>query len=409
MTGRGTPGHSQTGGQTIMRTVPTLVVLATLAIVAPAGPTASVLLAAPPAPSEQARAAEARERERAAEQRERELERAAEQRERERQRAEEARERARQARERAAEQRRNQNRATQTELVTRTLRLGDAGDLELANIAGDIIVTRREGQEAAVEILKTARARTEEEARELLRAVQVDIVERGTRAEIRTRYPQGEGGRRSWRGGSVTVDLKVAAPAGTRVHARSISGSISATDIRGELALESVSGTVKIANAGRIAAAKSISGSVEIAGASSEGAIEASTASGGVVIRQVKARAIEASSISGNLLLENVDAQRIEAQTVSGDLRIGGALARNGRYELTSHSGSVQAAIAGGPGFEVEATSFSGAVRSDFPLKTRGDQGGPGHRIRALRGTYGDGSAVLELTTFSGSITISKK
>lgn len=408
MTGRAVPGDRQTGEQKIMRTVPTLLVLAAMAILMPGGAAAAPLMLAEtltPALGQSAEEARKREREQAKEARER----AEEQRERERERAEEARERAREARERAADARRTQNRAVQTEVVTRTLRLGASGDLELANIAGDIIVTRGGGQDAAVEIVKTVRARTEDEARELLKSVQVDIVERGSRAEIRARYPHGEGGRRTWRGGSVTVDMKIAAPAGTRVHARSISGSISAKDITGELLLESVSGAVKIANAGRVAAAKSISGSVEISDATSEGAIEASTASGTIALRRVKARSIEVSSISGGLVLDSIVAQRIEAQTVSGDLRVDGPLARNGRYELTSHSGSVQAAITGGPGFDVEATSFSGAVRSDFPLKSQDGPGGPGHRVRALRGTYGDGSAVLELTTFSGSITLSKK
>jgi hypothetical protein len=44
-------------------------------------------------------------------------------------------------------------------------------------------------------------------------------------------------------------------------------------------------------------------------------------------------------------------------------------------------------------------------VHSDFPI----DTAAPRDRSRSLRGVYGDGSAVLEITTFSGSIVINKR
>jgi DUF4097 and DUF4098 domain-containing protein YvlB len=93
---------------------------------------------------------------------------------------------------------------------------------------------------------------------------------------------------------------------------------------------------------------------------------------------------------------------------VSGDVEFAGAFARNGRYELSSHSGSVQAAISGNVGFELEATSFSGSVRSELPLKSQSSGSSRRHQ-QSLEGIYGDGSAILELTTFSGTIVITKR
>ena len=49
----------------------------------------------------------------------------------------------------------------------------------LANVSGDIVVTRGGGNEVSVEIIKTARGRTDDDARELLQLVQVEVVERG--------------------------------------------------------------------------------------------------------------------------------------------------------------------------------------------------------------------------------------
>ena len=302
-----------------------------------------------------------------------------------------------------------EQRDEQTERFTRTLKVGGNGEIMISNIAGNVTVTRGGGSDATLEVVKTARGRSTEDAKELLGLVQIDIVERGGRAEVKTRYPQGDEWRRNNRRNvNVSVTYNLAAPAGTRVSVSSISGNISASDITGDLALESVSGSVRIANGGRVAAAKSISGNVEVIDTEIEGLLEASSVSGSVMVREVKARRADLGSVSGSVVVQNVTCERLEAQTVSGDVEFAGSFARNGRYELSSHSGSVRAAVAGNVGFELEATSFSGSVRSDVPLKSSSGGRGRGHQ-QSLQGIYGDGSAILELSTFSGSIVVTKR
>ena len=300
-------------------------------------------------------------------------------------------------------------REQQTERTTRTLKVGTNGEIHIGNVAGNITVTRGGGNEATLEIIKTARARTSEDARQMLGLVQVDVTERSGRAEIKARYPQDDEYRRhdNRRNIHVSVAFNLAAPAGTRLTATSVSGDVSCKDITGDVAIESVSGSVRIANGGRVAAAKSVSGNVEITDTEIEGQVEASSVSGNVMMRNLKARGLEVGSVSGNVILQDVTADRVEGQTVSGDVEFSGTLARGGRYELSSHSGSVQVAVAGGTGFELEATSFSGSVRSDIELKTQGSFGG--RRQKTIRGVHGDGSAVLDLTTFSGSIVVTRR
>jgi len=271
------------------------------------------------------------------------------------------------------------------------------------------VVTRGGGNDATVEIIKTARGRTTEDAREMLELVQVDISERGGRAEIKTRYPQGDEFRRNNRRNiNVSVDFNVTAPAGARLTIHSISGNISAKDIKGDLTLESVSGTIRIGNGGRVAAAKSVSGNVEVVDTEMDGHLEASSVSGTVLLRNLKARELNVDSVSGGVSLQDIVCDRVEAQSVSGDVDFSGPLAKAGRYELTSHSGNVRVAVAGGTGFELEASSFSGSVRSDIPLNAQANASSR-RQQRTLRGIYGDGSAVLDLTTFSGSIVITKR
>jgi DUF4097 and DUF4098 domain-containing protein YvlB len=155
-----------------------------------------------------------------------------------------------------------------------------------------------------------------------------------------------------------------------------------------------------------MASGRSISGNIELADTKVEGALEAGTISGTVRLRNVTARSLAINSVSGNVELDDVTAERIEAQVISGNITFAGDLERNGRYELTSHSGNIRLAVAAGTGFQVEATSFSGSITSDIPIATQGQDG---RRSRALRGTVGGGGAVLDLTTFSGTILITKR
>ena len=352
-----------------------------------------------------------RERERQQEQAQRAREQQQEQAQRAREQQQEQAQRAREQAERDRERARNQRRPfVETERTTRTFRIGTAGELYLANIVGDITISRGTGNEAHVEMIKTARGTTTEEAKEALGLVTIDVVERPNRAELKTIYPGGDEMRRgNRRNVDVSVAFNVTVPTGTRVRANSISGALSAKDVKGDLVLKSVSGAVRLANGGGTSTAESISGTVEVVETSFDGALSASTASGAITLRRVKARRLDANSISGSLILEEVDSQTVDAQTVSGTVQFSGPLSRNGRYELSSHSGSLNVAVGGGTGFAVEATSFSGSVRSDYTFDQRDREPAKGRMHRSLRGVHGDGSAVLELSTFSGSISILKR
>jgi hypothetical protein len=299
-------------------------------------------------------------------------------------------------------------REEQTDRITRTLKVGASGEIDLGNIAGDITIVRGGGNEATLEIVKTARARTVEEARELLGLVEVDVVERGGRSEVRTRYPGRErrGNRRNF---NVSVAFNLTAPEATRVSVNSISGNITARDIKGDLAFETISGDIRVSNAGRIPKAKTVSGNVEISDTSLQGAMDAATISGTLTLRQVRADRLDLGSVSGDVVIQDVACERVHAQSISGSVRLLGGLHPGARYDLGSHSGEIRVVVSGKVGFDLEASSFSGSVRSDVPLTNQASDGNGRRGQRSLRGTSGDGSATLDLTTFSGSIVIAKQ
>jgi hypothetical protein len=299
-------------------------------------------------------------------------------------------------------------REEQTERFTRTLRIGATGEVDLGNIAGDITVVRGGGSDATLEVIKTARGRTVEDAREMLTLVQVDIAERAGRSEVRTRYPDQEM-RRNRRNFSVSVAYNLTAPENARVTVNTISGSISVRDIKGELALETISGDVRVANGGRVPRAKTVSGNVEISETSIQGAMEAATISGTLTLRKVQAQRLDLGTVSGDVVIQDVASERVHAQSISGEVQLLGALHPGARYDLGSHSGQIRVIVSGGVGFDLEASSFSGSVRSDVPLSNQAADDGRRRSQRSLRGTFGDGRATLDLTTFSGSIVIAKQ
>jgi len=302
---------------------------------------------------------------------------------------------------------------TQTDRSTRTVKISANGDIDISNIAGDITITRGGGSNATIEIVKTARARTAAEAKEMLGQVQVVVEERPGRVEIQTRYPQQRNAWMGWgnrRGTNVSVAFTITAPAGVRIAAKSVAGSVKVSGIKGELTLEAVSGSVRVSDAGRISSAKSLAGGVEILDSRLDGVLEVSSVAGPVVLRHVRVRRIEAGSVSGGLTLEDVECDRAELTSFSGTVEFTGPLARGGRYEMKSHTGDVRITVTGGAGFEFDATTFSGSLRSDLPLTNRAAER-PERRMtrRSLQGTSGDGGAVLELSTFSGNVVISKR
>jgi DUF4097 and DUF4098 domain-containing protein YvlB len=307
-----------------------------------------------------------------------------------------------------AYQRRNRddNRAEQTERTTKTFKLGSDGSLDLQTLAGDITVSRGSGPDTTVEIVKVARGHDADDAKSQLGLLDVDITEGAGNVQIKARYPN------RMRGNvDVTMSFNVTAPVGTRLTANSMSGSIKITDIKGDISANTLSGDVTISGAARVSLAKTISGTIDIADVKTDGTLEASTINGDVRLRHVSARHISGGTISGDLKLEDIDSGYVSAHTMNGEITFGGALARQGRYEFNTHSGDVRLTLTGNVGFQIEANSFSGDVRSDYPITTHGtsDSGGMGPHRTILRGTYGDGSAVVNVTTFSGSIVVGKK
>jgi DUF4097 and DUF4098 domain-containing protein YvlB len=315
-----------------------------------------------------------------------------------------ARQAAQQERERAAAERRARDEARRgpehTETFSRTVRIGRNGTFDLSNVAGDIVVTGGGGEDVRIDAIKRVRG-NEADAKTLLEAIQIQVTERSGLVEVRTELPR----RRNWSGG---VDFTITLPNTANVTLRAVSGDVRVSNVRGEMRAETVSGDVIASQLGRLRSLRAVSGDIQITDVEG-GEVTAGTVSGDVIARGVRVKAIDLESVSGDVRFTDVESDRVNLRTINGDIEYGGRLARSGRYEMQSHSGDIRLIPSDNTGFDVDANTFSGDIRSDFQLRgvaNAGDRPGPS---RSLRGAFGDASAILTLRSFNGDILIMRR
>jgi DUF4097 and DUF4098 domain-containing protein YvlB len=302
----------------------------------------------------------------------------------------------------------------QVERFTETYKVPADGALDLQNISGDVRVTTGRNNEIRVEAVKRVRHRDANEAKRYLEQLRIEVTQVGNRVEVRTVYPRTMNNRSGGSGRSISasVDYTITVPVGGAVAAKSISGDVSVTGVKGEVRAETISGDVEVTSTPSLIVAKTVSGDVRARDIVGQTSITLSTISGTVIATGVRVRTLEVGSVSGGVQLSNLQVERLQAKNVSGDIEYDGALARGGRYEFSGHSGNVRLVVSNTTGFELDASTFSGSIRSDFPVTlhttTRGD-GRRGNSNRSVRGTFGDRGAILSIRSFSGTVVITKK
>jgi DUF4097 and DUF4098 domain-containing protein YvlB len=290
--------------------------------------------------------------------------------------------------------------AQREERFNRTVEVGEHGELTLSNVSGDIRVEGATGAQIVIDAVK----RLDEDADpDLLDSVQIDVTQTGDRVRVETRHT-GRYGRHHHEGG-VSVSYRVRVPRGTEVELHSVSGDVTLLNVSGEASAESVSGDVSATDVPNLTEAKSVSGDVRVLRARSPRDVEIESVSGEVFVEDIEAEEVNVSSVSGNVTLDGVSCKRAALESVSGEISYTGAIARGGRYDFKSHSGDVVVSIGDDVGFQLEASTFSGEIESEMPLKTTSTD----RKRRQLSAVSGDGSAFIEAQTFSGDVLIRKR
>jgi DUF4097 and DUF4098 domain-containing protein YvlB len=287
------------------------------------------------------------------------------------------------------------------EKFEKTVPLSKTGLFALSNVSGNIEVMTWKEAQVKIEALKVSRADTQDKAKENAAKVTIDVAAEADAVRVETKYPKHNGG--FWGGDSikVSVDYKVWVPEQAAIELKSVSGDVEVASIGGKAKIDSVSGNVGLKGAAG-AEVKVVSGDLRMENIAGDAFVKA--VSGDIEITKVRG-SIEADAVSGDIKLLGVsDASTIDVKTVSGNVTYQGVIKPGAHYELKAHSGDVRLSIPADSSFDLEASTFSGDIDSEFQITTSGKIS-----PREIRGTVGKGGATLILKTFSGNVDLKKK
>lgn len=184
------------------------------------------------------------------------------------------------------------------------------------------------------------------------------------RSRRQVRVPEPEEGRRvRVRLVSVParVDYRLSVPRGTSLRLSGVDSEIRVDGVGGDVSAATVNGSVRVRGGRGAVRVEAIDGAVEVIGACA----------------------------------------LVEASSVSGDLRYEGGLRPGGEYRFETHSGDVTVVLPERPDAAVRVETYDGSFQSSFPVPVR-----PSGPDLEFEFQLGDGSAQLELASFSGAIRL---
>jgi hypothetical protein len=166
-------------------------------------------------------------------------------------------------------------------------------------------------------------------------------------------------------------------------------GSVDANITSGKIVIEGGRGSVSL---------RSFQGPIEVRGA--RATVKAESSMGPITLSDIVGD-VDVKSNASHVTLENVDTRNLRAGSISGVVRFSGPLHGDGRYTLTSHSGSVFLRSAPPINATIDIATVGGAFRS--PLS---------HTITYRTRTgifiarFGTGAAQVTMESFMGGLVV---
>jgi hypothetical protein len=252
--------------------------------------------------------------------------------------------------------------ATLDERFDQTFPLAAGGALQIGNTNGAITIEAWDRDEARVEALKEVKGRSDSEAKDTMRRLQIVATPGAGSLRIDTRYPSVGGGFFDWLfHGNVhaKVTYRLHVPRRVQLTARTVNGGVTLTGTRGKAVLETTNGTLTVAEV--------------------DGPLELESTNGNIVVRHA-AGALRAETTNGS----------VEAELTRLD----------GQLSLESTNGALTVRLPSGVRATLDAETTNGSVRSDLPVTTTAASS------RHLRGAINGGGQQLKLSTTNGGIRI---
>ncbi|QWT18677.1 DUF4097 domain-containing protein [Bacillus sp. NP157] len=194
--------------------------------------------------------------------------------------------------------------------------------------------------------------------------------------------------------------LNVRVPKGVQVDINVVSAPVSIDGLDGgKVSVDSVSGRIRANVRSPEISMQTVSGTIDLAGKASKADLQ--TVSGDITAPGITDK-VEAQTVSGRMTIGGGPWKEANFSTVSGDTQIHGGIIDGGKITVDSMSGDVELALPAATSAKLEASTFSGDLRTDFGTPSKGDDG-PGKELKA---TIGSGAGTIHLEAFSGDVKI---
>jgi DUF4097 and DUF4098 domain-containing protein YvlB len=134
---------------------------------------------------------------------------------------------------------------------------------------------------------------------------------------------------------------------------------------------------------------------------------------GGSLVCTMCAGKLEFSSISGSAQILQPVLTNVTLATTTGNILFDGDFIRAGLYSMKSGKGLVEVRFSGNDSFDLNAQTATGTVDNRAEAFLKPDSHGFKHITskftKGLFGTFGNGLAKVELSSYSGTIRILKR
>lgn len=271
--------------------------------------------------------------------------------------------------------------ATAQQAADTTLAVAQDGRLEIHNlIEGSVVIGTWDRSEVRVE------TRSE-------RPDAVEIRGDGTSVTIRVRPERS-------RGVSET-DFEITVPRGLSLEIQGVTTDVTAENVGGNVKVNSVEGEIRVKGGRGNVSLQTVDGDVQLEDA--EGNLAVQSVEGDVTLRGVSG-VVSAQAVDGDVTLDGVTSDNVQVSSVDGDILYRGTVRDDGRYTISTHDGDLTVYVPGGANARVSVATFSGDLEADFPVTVEGEVG-----QKRFSFTLGSGKALVDLSTFDGTVYLKKQ
>jgi DUF4097 and DUF4098 domain-containing protein YvlB len=214
-------------------------------------------------------------------------------------------------------------------------------------------------------------------------AVALDAEQNGNRVDIMSRQVADTAAPSDLR-----ADYTVSVPEDAELQIHNDSGGVNVSNVLGDMNVETIAAGVDLEDAAGYLTVKTVGGSFQCVRCAGR---------------------LEVSSISGNFRLIDMRSYQVRAQTSTGDILFNGEFLPNATYQLKNYSGVIEVRFSPGDSFNLSATSLKGKVHNEAKLTPSSHHHFLPRFGNALFGSYNNGLASVELSSFNGTINILKR